>query len=314
MSYLTHNRSLRHLALTLLCLCFIGSLASAEQVISQSFAGDTTPAGWLVQGTTGTAHNTAGTALTDAHFYGAAGTQNYLQLTNNTNWQRASAYYTARTFNARNFRLTARLYMGSNADGMTLSLLDASTVRTSSDLLGGYGEYQGSPRGGLQNKPTSGALGYVAGLRGFNFEFDHFNNTELSNEHTALVNVATGSHVAGTEHDFSADPTFFTNTGWEQIQLGAYDGQMTLSYNYNASSQVYANSYSFALPAEYTGYQAMFGITAATGGNSANHWVSDVILNNNGSGVSNPEPASLVLYGLMGLGLPWLRRRKAKTA
>ncbi|MEI6500115.1 MAG: hypothetical protein WCP21_03705 [Armatimonadota bacterium] len=296
---------LARLALVLLCLSAVASLAGAEQIINQTFAVDSTPTGWVVQGSRNSLgnHTDAGTPMTNANLYGAAGTQNYLQLNGNLSWQRASAYYTGGTVNSRNFTLTANIYLGSGtsgADGLTFSFLNASTVHSNSDLFGGYGEWEGSPQG-----KTSGIQGYVAGIQGFNFEFDHYNNNEPSNEYTALVNVNNWTHYRGTDttvRDFSGDSTFFYNTGWEQVQLRAWDGRMYFSYNYNGTTHAYDNSYNFALPADYTSYNAYFGVTAATGGAYANHWVSDVTLENSGS--ATPEPGSLVLYGLIGLGLP----------
>jgi len=308
----------RHLArvtLLLACLCLSAGWVGAEQIINQSFAVDSTPTGWVVQGTTSTSHTSVGTPLTATHFYGAPGTQNYLQLNNNTNWQRASAYYTGGTVNSRNFTLTANIYIGGvggGADGMTFSFLDASTVHNNSDLLGGFGEWEGSPRGTSPNVPSTGALGYVAGLRGFNFEFDHYHNgNEPSSEYTSLVNVNTWTHEAVTEHDYANDSHFYYNTGWEQVQLRAWDGRMYFSYNYNGTTHAYDNSYNFALPTDYYGYNAIFGVTGGTGGLASNQWVNDVTLENSGAGT--PEPGSMVLYGLIGLGLPWLRRRKVRA-
>lgn len=319
-------RRLARIALLLACLCLVAGGASAEQIINQSFAVNGTPEGWVVQGTGGTGHSDPGTALTTNHFYGGDA-QNYLQLNSNLSYQRASAYYTGGTVNSRNFTLTANIYIGgrtNNADGLTFSFLNATPGGplynsngsiNEARLLGGYGEWAGSPQG-----KTSLSSGYVAGIQGFNFEFDHYLNTnEPTSEYTALVNVNNWQHYRTpgdgipetTVRDFSSDPTFFDNTGWEQVQLRAWDGRMYFSYNYNGTTQAYDNSYSFTLPTAYTSYDAYFGITAGTGGQMANHWVRDVILENSGA---VPEPGSLVLYGLLGLGLPWLRRRKRRAA
>jgi hypothetical protein len=294
------------------CLCLAASLAGAEQIINQSFTGDATPTGWVVQGTTGTSHTTVGTALSNTHFYGAAGTQNYLQLTNNNLWQRASAYYTAATLDSRDFTVTANLYLGGgrdHGDGLTLSFIDARTISSTTQLLGGYGQWEGSPQG-----TAGGSIqGYVPGVQGFNFEFDHFMNPgEPAKTYTGLVNANDWRHYGSTIHDFTSDSTFYYNTGWERVQLRAWDGRMYFSWNYNGTTQAYDNSYDFALPDDYGSYEAYFGITAGTGGVRSDQWVSDVTLNDSGAGV--PEPGSLVLYGLVALGLPWLRRRQRTGA
>ncbi|MEI6500114.1 MAG: hypothetical protein WCP21_03700 [Armatimonadota bacterium] len=305
---------LARLAWALLCLSAVASLASAEQIINQSFAGSTTPVGWVVQGMSGS------TAMTATDFYGVHGGRNSLRLTSEVANQRASAYYTATTFNARSFTLTASIYVAgtspnNHGDGLTFSFLDATPGGplyhngglNNALLLGAGGDFNGSPRGEL------GALTYstVTGLHGFNFEFDDHRNTgEGSGEYTELVNVSDWSHLEYTEHDYATDSHFYYDSGWEQVQLRAYDGQMYFYWNY--ANGVYANSYQFAQPASFNYTNTLFGVTGATGALAANHWVDDVSLENSGAGV--PEPGSLVLYGLIGLGLPWLRRRKVRAA
>jgi len=294
-------------ALALVWLCLLGNLAGAEQIINQSFTVDSTPGGWVVQGTTGS----PSVPLNATDFYGATGQQDYLRLSSDTANQRASAYYTARTFNSQNFTLTARIYIGGSSpanhgDGLTFSFLDATTIGSNPALLlGAGGDYMGAPRGG-----SAPGFGIIPGLRGFNFEFDDHRNTgEYGGEYTRLINVSDRSHVAGTAHDYSGDAHFFYDSDWEQVQLKAYDGQIYFSWNYVNGG--YLDSYQFAQPSDLHYANTIFGITAGTGTLSANHWVDDIILD---SAAGVPEPSFLVLYGLMGLGLPWLRRRKSQTA
>ncbi|MDD4310722.1 MAG: hypothetical protein PHO32_10100, partial [Candidatus Cloacimonetes bacterium] len=140
------------------------------------------PTGWSIAGSVSTSHILAGTAKTNANLFKNDGGANYLRLTENASYNRAWAYYTASKFDVMGkWKLTAEVRIGKThngseitdgADGLCFVFLDPSTVETAgsfdaSKVTGGYGEFEGAPRGGLPNTPVNGALGYHAGLKGF---------------------------------------------------------------------------------------------------------------------------------------------------
>lgn len=160
-------------------------------IFSTDFNVTSTPTNWSIAGTKGSSHTSAGTAKTDTDFFKNDGANNYLRLTEDASWHRTWAYNTASKINMMGkWRITADIRIGKThnggeiaegADGLCFTFLDASTVETSGSfdankVTGGYGEYEGAPRGGRPDSPSDGALGYHEGLKGFSLEFDHYNN------------------------------------------------------------------------------------------------------------------------------------------
>lgn len=249
------------------------------------------PTGWSINGTVGTSHTTTGTAKTNTNFFKDDGGNNYLRLTEDTGWNRAWAYYTGGKVDMMGkWRLTAEVRIGKShngteisdgADGLCFTFLDATTVETAESfdaakVEGGYGEFEGAPRGGLPNTPNAGAIGYHNGLKGFSCEFDHYNNTgEVFREYIHWVDLGGWIH-SGLGMNMDTDTGFYYNDGWQRIQMEADAGMITYRYGWTGSS--YANSFTIdtqnpTTPGcpELTAYEAYVGVCAATGGQSSYH-------------------------------------------
>jgi hypothetical protein len=262
-------------------------------IFEQDFNVSAPPTGWSIQGYNGSSHTSTGTAKTNANLFKNDGGDNYLRLTEDAGYNRAWAYYNAGKFDVMGkWKLTAEVRIGkthngdeitNGADGLCFVFLDASTVETLGELdmskvEGGYGEFEGAPRGGLPNTPVNGAKGYHDGLRGFSCEFDHYNNSgELFREYIHWVDLNDWQH-SGLGLNLDTDTGFYYNDGWERVQLEADAGIITFSYNWGGSS--YANSFQMdTLNPPNTNcddlysFDAYFGICGATGGQTAYHEV-----------------------------------------
>ena len=209
------------------CLATLGHCDST--IINETFAG-TTATGWQFKGAVGTAHTDDGTPLASTYYLGTAGSPHgYLELTQSgVGWQRASAFYTAQTVATTNFDIKAQVNITGGADGLTFCFVDANSVSHDvSKLFGGYGQWEGAPRGCLPNIPSTNARGYYAGLKGFNFEFDHFKNgNEKSAEYLSMVSLSQLSadnqdwlHYSTGTKDFSTDSLFYTDRGWMPVEF-----------------------------------------------------------------------------------------------
>lgn len=177
------------------------------------------------------------------------------------------------------------------ADGLCLIFADASTCETSgafdpTKVTGGWGEFEGTPRGvlaaGSQNVGNN-ATGYHAGFKGFSLEFDHYNNVdEQFREYIHWVDLEHWIH-SGLGKNMGDDASFYYDNGWQRVQVAADTGVLTFSYAWNGSS--YTKSFTMdANNPETTGcnvisnYNAYLGIGAATGGSSAFHEVRYIAL------------------------------------
>ena len=189
--------TVRRIFMCVVCLMAPGCLATLghcdSTIINETFAG-TTATGWQFKGAVGTAHTDDGTPLASTYYLGTAGSPHgYLELTQSgVGWQRASAFYTAQTVATTNFDIKAQVNITGGAAGLTFCFVDANSVSHDvSKLFGGYGQWEGAPRGCLPNIPSTNARGYYAGLKGFNFEFDHFKNgNEKSAEYLSMVSLS----------------------------------------------------------------------------------------------------------------------------
>lgn len=263
---------------------------NAITVFTETFNTSTTPAGWHIAGTIGTGHTDPGTPKTNADFFKTENSYNYLRLTENTTWHRAWAYYTAQTFRMLgNWSLDMEIRVGKThngietsigADGLTFVFADAATVETDGvfdpdKVEGGYGQFQGAPRGGKPSVPTNGALGYHPGFRGYAFEFDHYDNEEISTEYVHWVELDNWDH-SGLGLSLADDTEFYYNEGWVRARLEASNGILTFRYHWNGS--VFENSHVMNAnnplnpdASPLSDYWAYLGVASATGGQTAFH-------------------------------------------
>lgn len=278
-------------ALTIMLLGVSALSAAYSTLFNESFDVSSPPAGWSIAGYVGTSHTTVGTAKTNADLFKNNGGANYLRLTENTAYNRAWAYNTANKFDVMGkWKITAEVRIGKThngtevvdgADGMCFVFAEAASVETGgvfdpSKVTGGYGEFEGAPRGGLPNTPVNGALGYHAGFIGFSLEFDHYNNTsELYREYIHWVDLNDWQH-SGLGMNMDGDTGFYYNDGWQRVQVEADAGQLTFSYNWNGST--YDDSFTMdtlnppnANCDDLSSFDAYIGISSSTGGQTAFH-------------------------------------------
>jgi hypothetical protein len=179
--------------------------------------------------------------------------------------------------------------------------VDKETISSFDDLAGGYGEWNGAPHG--TNPGMS--VGYVAGVEGYSFEFDHFyNDNQVTQELTDFVNINDWNHIPAATHDFESDPDFYYDNGWVGVTLQNRGNNFTFSWDDDLDDTV-DGSYDFTVE-NFPRYDAYFGVTGSTGAENANHFVRDVQMD----GTPTPEPGTLVLVGLGLAGMGVLKRRR----
>ena len=295
----------------IIAILAVASIGSAD--IYQAFDGGATPGGWTIQGSDGTGMATPGTAMDDNDFFGVGGSHSdgdYLRLTEIDPYERASAFWTHDVHMSDNWTLTMDIRLGvthdgsepssypADADGLTFTWLDASTVGSNPDLLGGYGDWQAAPRGSGNN----GDLGYVSGIEGYSFQFDHHHNTgQLSDEYTVMRDVSDWSALSGSSINFVGDTNFYYNDGWQTVRLDNNNGNFTFSYGPGL-----ANNYTWSV-ANMPSFDTYFGVTAGTGDSRSYQEIRNFDLD----AVLAPEPGTMALL-LIGLsaGGAWIRRRR----
>lgn len=236
----------------------------------------------------------------------------YMRLTNEdtSNWQRASAFYTNNTFESNGWwQMTARVNIGGpdtvtdtdagrETAGLGLVWVDSDTVNLddgTGELLGGWGEYVGAPRGAEVN---AGDVGYYSNTDGYGVVLDEEWINNAVADGSRQQDLSDWSTVSGSEQDLSSDTNFFYNDGWVDIKL-TKDGsdEFTLAWGQN-----YANSYTWTDDNYRRFDQGYFGFTAGTDSFSATHALDDVKL-------ATPEPGTLFLV-LPGAALLYWRRRR----
>ncbi len=263
---------------------------TAVTVFTETFDTNTPPSGWHIAGSVGTGHTDPGTPKTNADFFKTENGYNYLRLTENALWNRAWAYYTAQPFRMMGtWSLDIEIRVGKThdgtdtnigADGITFVFADAATVQTGgvfdpAKVEGGYGQFQGAPRGGKPSVPVNNALGYHPGFRGYAFEFDHYDNGEPSTEYVHWVELDNWDH-SGLGISLASDTEFYYNEGWVRARLEASGGILTLRYHWNGtafenSHVMNTNSPLNPEASPLYDYWAYLGIASATGGQTAFH-------------------------------------------
>lgn len=279
--------------ITMMLLSVSSMLGVYSTVFEQDFNVTSPPSGWSIQGYVGSSHTSNGSAKSNGDLFKNNGGNNYLRLTEDTGYNRTWAYYNAEKFDVMGkWKLTAEIRIGkthngqeidNGADGLCFVFLDASTVETAGELdmskvEGGYGEFEGAPRGGLPNTPVAGAKGYHEGLKGFSCEFDHYSNSTFEfREYVHWVDLNDWQH-SGLGMNMEADTGFYYNDGWQRVQLDADAGVITYRYNWNGSTFLSSFQMDTLNPPntncdDLYAFDAYVGICGATGGQSAYHEV-----------------------------------------
>jgi len=291
---------------------------SGETLVNESFSGSAVPSGWVFNGKESANHTniTTGTNKGNSDWFVKENGTNFLRLTEQTYNQRTTAVYTNSTFRTdRSFTIRSDVRVtspaGNNgADGISFFWLKANTVANLNTTIGGMGGWQGAPRGAITGTAGSGntlsEAGYYSGLKGYSFEFDHYNNTgEKFIEYNHLVRLEDWYHIPGAAIDHSANTSFYEDNGWQTIQFAynADSDSFTVSWGFNGST--FASNVTYSVGTEKFD-QAYFGIGAATGGQFAAQDVRNVVV----TGVI-PEPATAMLLAFGGF-IAWLARLKQR--
>lgn len=303
--------------------------ARAEIVVSETFAGSSVPSGWIMNGRENAPNSLpdSGTAKTPKDWFVSDPTGFFLRLTENGVHQRTTAVYEGNLFRTdQDFTIRMDLRVSgnkNNADGMSFFWLDATSVANIGKTIGGSGEWLGTPRGDVTGTPGSmndtSSFGFHAGLRGYAFEFDHYSNDPSEPpEYTALVDLGSWTHLAGTITDFSSDPGFYLGNGWQTVEFGYNSAadKYTLSWGYDGSSFNQSKAYPGAGGTERF-KSAYFGFGGGTDGLKSDQDVRNVIFR--GSAADPvvdpvPEPGTWAAAALLTGGAAFVhwRRRKAR--
>ncbi|MBN1327220.1 MAG: T9SS type A sorting domain-containing protein [Candidatus Cloacimonetes bacterium] len=311
---------------TVLGLFLLSMLPAAMiTLFDQSWNVTSTPTGWYLEGYHAGAggvsqHAVTGTLKTNDDYFkdnwlepvtayrhtgentNSGNTLGYLRLTERRGYQRAWAYYTEKKFKVLgqwSIELEVRIgreHDGSEitegADGLALVFIDADYVEdvngdvVTSRIEGGYGEWEGAPRGDFPNTPYTGAKGYHsdANFHGYSFEWDHYSNNEFFQEYNHWVELDDWSHSGFGQNMGNPINNYYYNDGWMRCKLEANNGVMVFYYNWNGSS--YSSSFSFNVANSGAGnytpltedYYAYLGMTASTGGQIAYHEIRNTKL------------------------------------
>jgi len=282
-------------------LLLVGSL-QAVTLFTESFSNSVIPEDWYIAGSENAALNLidAGTPKTLNDFFYDSGTGDplgYLRLTENQNYHRAWAYYTANTFRFNeHWRMDMIIRIGKagasqipaendGGDGLTISFVDASTVETAgvfdpTKVVGGYGTFLGAARGTNEGWPNEGTQGYNAGLKGFAFAFDHYesiygtaHNTDPRSEMLRWMKLDNWSDT-GISVSTLSDQTFYYNNGFIRVQLEGNNGEIVCRYGWNGSNYTQSQSFDISDPNRSYDFDAYLGVTASTGGFRALHDIS----------------------------------------
>lgn len=288
-----------------LILSIAASMSCAAVIVDEPFDGTSTPQGWTIQGYYGGSHTDPGTAKDDSDFFqdNSGNPKGYLELTTPRDYDRTSAYYTDQMVSSRGWTVNADVYIGggTGADGLAFTFVDQSTISGSDDLAGGYGEWIGAPHG----TDSSKSVGYVEGVEGYAFEFDHYQNSnEITQEYTHFVDINTWDHISGAARDFQDNPDFYYGNGWVNVTLENRGDDFTFSWDDNRDGTT-DGSYNFTV-SNFPQYDAYLGVTGSTGAENADHWAKDVQMD----GTPTPEPGTLVLMGLGLAGVGFIKRRR----
>lgn len=273
-------------------------------------------ADWYVHSYTGGTHTTPGTPQALSTFTASGNTG--LRLTSASNYQRTTLIAKQEFTSQQSFKFECEVYIGdstnSGADGLTFFWIDKASLGTNAigDLNGGVGEWMGAPHGNLNTNASGDAtVGYYSGIKGYSFEFDHYqNNTNEFQEYNHFVRLGDWAHHPSTVTNVNSgsDPDFYYNNGWERVSFSydAVNERFTYEYKFNGTAYTASQTYTIAqLNAASPGFyekfdNAYFGIGAATGGANAVHGIREFTL--------IPEPSMLAILGAGALLLARRRR------
>ncbi len=288
------------------CVIFIVVYASlfTVVVVNEDWNVSTTPSGWYIEGYEGSSHTSIGTPKNNADLFVNDGSSpNYLRLTKNAGYNRAWAYYTEKQIKVLgewSIELDIRIgqsHDGSEiingADGLAIVFLDKSYVEDNGSIVpgrfeGGYGEWEGAPRGSYPNTPASGAKGYHSeeDFQGYSFEWDHYRNTNEFQEYNHWVELEDWIHSGFGKNMGTPENGYYYNDGWRHCKLSS-NGSGTFTFQYsNDTDNDFEGSFTFSPGGSgstgytplTTDYWAYIGFTASTGGQTAFHEIKNLVI------------------------------------
>ena len=280
------------------------NMSCGASLINEDFNGSTTPTGWVAHTYTDGNHTTVGIETNDTFRYPDVGTNGYLRLTEDVGSQRTTMIYTNNTLNTKkDFSFTADVRIqgtGSGADGLSFFWMSKASVDhviaadddvdSVADISGGAGEWQGAPHGTSVGSTTGMTVGYYEGIKGYSFEFDHYQNDGEFSEYNHFIRLDDWDHSASVAAaDRNSDDDFYYGDGWirASFKFNANLNGGTFSYYLeNLTNGKFTETKTFTIAdlatatgedEWYDGFdEAYFGIGAATGGAHAEHLVDNV--------------------------------------
>ncbi|MDP2898838.1 MAG: hypothetical protein Q8Q12_20060, partial [bacterium] len=178
-----------------------------------------------------------------------------LEITPNVNSQTGSAFLT-QPIDCTRFRARFKLYIGDGdgADGMVFGWLRGPS------FMGGGG----------------GALGWLGGgLRGYGIVFDEYPNPATNRVSFENPEVHTAENTGG--YVSYTPPIDMENAGWFDVEVEMDNGHLQVYMTNEGAGMPRTLAIDYTL-AGYTGFDAYFGFTGATGGLNNNHWVDELPL------------------------------------
>jgi len=304
--YLCTGSCLLGAASTLLCLA---TQVSARQVFEESFGGACNPHGWVVQGEKNAPDmSTPGQQKTIWDFL--HGGQGFIRLTTTGMYERGSAFYTGDFVWSTEWKIDAEIHIERGADGLAFSWVDVCSnglpdvdgITQVGQLLGGFGNYVGAPRGPV----ITDGLGWYDANGGYSVQFLTFSNDWITGksyppsatnyETTLCRNLRNWKPpIQGSVFNYLDNPGFFATNGFVRIVLmqtmtGA-TGCFGLTWG-----PTYATTNTWIVP-DYPEYPAYFGVSAGTGEGIALHEVRNFVL----EGDLVPEPGAWTALALTAL-------------
>ena len=294
----------------------------AEQIFDQSFGGARNPDGWVIQGEQNAPDRfTPGTPKTIWDFF--QGGQGFMRLTTSGPYERASAFYTNEMVWSTDWKIEAEIHMDRGADGMAFSWvgvtgelpIDDGIIQVG-ELLGGFGNWLGAPRGPGLSNPQEDGLGWYNDVGGYSLQFLTYSNRWITGKKFDTPPWATNYESTlcrnlrswkppywNSIFSYLDDPTFFVAPGFVrfvlmQSTIGS-TGHFALTWG-----PTYATTNTWIIT-DYMDYPAYFGVSAGTGGVWANHDVKNFTL------YGEPVPEPTAWMGMALATLCFARRRCA---
>ncbi len=222
-------------------ICLV-AVPYASWALFEDFDDPLEPGSWLFSGDGSASHDE---------------TNGWLVLTPAVADAEGSAFLTE-TIDSTKFRVSFKLYIGdgSGADGMVFAWVSGAP------WIGGGG----------------GSMGFFGGgLTGYGVKFDTYTGGDPEPEN--YIAVVDGAEASNTNGFFSNDTIpELEDAGWFYVQIEVDNGHLQMWMSNESQGYPLTQVLDDTIPG-YTGFNAYFGFTAATGGATNNHWVDDLAIN-----------------------------------